>query len=481
MWVHNCGKLVYIEIVFLPTLEVNWRMCMDPQGVWENVLAELELSLSKANFSTWIKPVSLVDLNEEGKKKIAKVRVPSGFHQKIIEERYWGNISKVLRKNLGEDVELEFEISATEKAEDEKKEKSKGPLFATAKNKSKEDKADRGFLNPRLTFDTFVVGSSNNFAHAAAQGVISNPGKKYNPLFIYGGVGLGKTHLMHAIGHALLDRYPEYEILYIPTETFASELISSLQSKKTSSFKKRYRSCDVLLVDDIQFISGKEFTQEEFFHTFNELYMNQKQIILTSDRPPQEIPKVEERLSSRFMGGLTVDIQEPDYEMRIMILRQKMGEMGEEVENQALELIAENVQSNVRELEGVFRRIIAKAGAQGREVDEELVSEFFGVEKKRKSKKVRPASVIAKTAKYFEFKSSDLKSKSRKAPIANARHIAMYILKTELDPSYEKIGGMFGGRDHTTVMHGVEKISAAKRKDSQIRRDISEIKNLIFS
>lgn len=454
---------------------------MDPKEIWSSVVAELEVALSNVNFSTWIKPLKLDSLAEVDGRYIATIFVPSGFHQQIIEQRYYGKIQASLKKLVGDQVELSLQVSQ----DDTSQAVSETPLFATAQNppasSSSSDRANRGFLNPRLTFDSFVVGSSNNFAHAAAQGVINNPGRKYNPLFIYGGVGLGKTHLMHAIGHALLDKYPDYTILYIPAETFANELISSLQSKRTSSFKKRYRSCDVLLVDDIQFISGKEFTQEEFFHTFNELYMAESQIILTSDRPPQEIPRVEERLSSRFMGGLTVDIQPPDYEMRVGILQQKMSEMGVEMSPKALELVADNVSTNVRELEGIFRRIVALAESQNQAVDVGLVSEFFGIEKQRKSKRVRPTSIIAKTANYYDYKSSDLKGKSRKAPIAMARHIAMYLMKTELDSPYERIGELFGGRDHTTAMHGVEKVGGIVRSNPQMRTEVSEIKDLIFS
>lgn len=453
---------------------------MEPQNVWKGVLAEFELSISQVNFETWIKPLFLKSISViDDKKQIAEIGCPSGFHQQIIEQRYQGKIQNAIKRITGLDTEISLKVEIQTRTDESFKNNS--PLFEQRiELQPKRKLGDRSALNNRLTFDSFVVGSSNNFAHAAAQGVIKNPGKKYNPLFIYGGVGLGKTHLMHAIGHALLDSNPDLNILYISAETFASELISSLQSKKTASFKKRYRSCDALLIDDIQFISGKEFTQEEFFHTFNELYMSERQIILTSDRPPQEIPKIEERLSSRFMGGLTVDIQPPDFEMRMAILKQKMSEMDIEISSEALEIIAELVETNARELEGTFRRITALADTRQEPIDGELVREFFGVEKERKSKKIRPTSVIAKTAKYYDYKSSELKGKSRKAPLANARHIAMYIIKKELDTPYEKIGSLFGGRDHTTIMHGVEKIDLEMRANPQIRKEVGEIKKLIF-
>ncbi len=461
---------------------------MEVNSVWKSALAELELSLSRANFETWIKPTKLIELKSNGSNLLAQLQVPSGFYQQMLSQRYVGQIQNVLEKRLGKHVEIVFTVSQSQSLEKDKITKSsqnseEQPLFAMAQNSSNNslDRSRRGFLNPRLTFDTFVVGSSNNFAHAAALGVVQNPGRKYNPLFIYGGVGLGKTHLMHAIGHALLDKYPDFKILYISTETFVNDLISSLKSKKTTAFKKRYRSCDVLLVDDIQFISGKESTQEEFFHTFNELYMAEKQIILTSDRPPEEIPRVEERLTSRFLGGLTVDIQPPDFEMRVGILQQKVKEIGIEAEAEALEIIAEKVSKNVRELEGELKKVLALAEMRGMSLNKEIVEAHFGTKKqKRERKRVRPTSVIARTAKYFELSSSDVRGKSRKAPIVHARHMAMYILKSELNLSLERIGELFGGRDHTTVMHGVDKIKTLINKDNKTADEYREICGLIW-
>lgn len=451
---------------------------MKKEEVWQGVLADLEVSLSRVNFSTWIKPIKLKEVRAVGGRLVAEIGVPSGFYQQMLERRYQGQIQAALERLLGQETEVVFKVTGEELGGGDN-----SPLFATAQNppNGQRDRKKRGFLNPRLTFENFVVGSSNNLAHAAAQGIVQNPGRKYNPLFIYGGVGLGKTHLMHAIGHALLDKYPEFTILYISAEKFVNDLIDSLKSKKTTTFKKKYRSCDVLLVDDIQFISGKETTQEEFFHTFNELYMSERQIILTSDRPPDEIPRIEERLSSRFMGGLTVDIQPPDFEMRVGILQQKAKEMGVVVEQRSLEMIAEKVTSNVRELEGVFRKIVAMAETRGGRVERELVREFLGKKEEGRIRKIRPSSVIAKTAKYYGLSSSDLKGKSRKAPVVAARHAAMYLLKTELGIPYMRIGDLFGGRDHTTVMHGVEKIEEMRKTSPQIRQNLEEIKDLILA
>ena len=458
---------------------------MDLKSVWKSVLAEMEIGLSRVNFETWIKPTKLIDLRfQEGERVVAEVGVPSGFYQQMLRQRYQRQIEEIIAKNIQQPVRVVFKVE--QQPAEESVVKEERPLFALAQNDpdNRTDKSRRGFLNPRLTFETFVVGSSNNLAHAAALGVVENPGRKYNPLFIYGGVGLGKTHLMHAIGHALLDRYPDFKILYISAETFVNDLIMSLRSKQTTSFKKRYRSCDVLLVDDIQFISGKESTQEEFFHTFNELYMAEKQIILTSDRPPNEIPRIEERLSSRFMGGLTVDVQPPDFEMRVGILQQKAKEMGVVIEQGVLEIVADKVTSNVRELEGVFRKIIAAAELKGEELSTQLVEEFFGQEGRRESgnqrKRVRPTSIIAKTARYFDLPSSEVRGKSRKAPIVHARHIAMYILKTDLRLPLERIGDLFGGRDHTTVMHGIEKIKLLATKNRVVEEEIKNIREIVW-
>ena len=450
---------------------------MDNQDLWKAVLSELELSISGVNYSTWIKPLNLIAIEDRGEgKSLTIIQCPSPYHKHMVEQRYHAQIQKSLERITEQKTEVVFEVG-------KKKSSPEAELFAPLFSQTGVGNTKSGAhnLNPRLTFETYVVGSSNNFAHAAAQGVVKSPGKKYNPLFIYGGVGLGKTHLMHAVGHELFKLHPDWNILYISAETFANDLISSLQSKKTTTFKKRYRSCDLLMVDDIQFISGKEFTQEEFFHTFNELHMNERQIILSSDRPPQEMAKIEERLSSRFMGGLTVDIQPPDFEMRVAILTQKAKEMGLSIPPESISLVAEKTATNIRELEGVFRKVVAVADQRGGEISGELVREFFGVEQERRTQRIRPSLVINKTAQYFEYKTGDLTGKSRKAPITNARHIAMYLIKTELDIPYEQIGELFGGRDHTTAMHGVLKVTEGIKTEAEVAKHIADIKHMVFS
>jgi len=282
---------------------------------------------------------------------------------------------------------------------------------------------------------------------------------------------------MHAIGHAIYKDHPDWNIMYISAETFGSDLIASLQNKRTAAFKKKYRAPNVLLIDDIQFIAGKEYTQEEFFHTFNELYMSERQIVLTSDRPPQEIPKIEERLSSRFMGGLMVDIQSPDFETRVAILTQKCEVMKISIPPEAISLIAERTTTNIRELEGALQGVLTKALPSGGEITSDMVREYFGAEHERRTQRIRPNNVIAKTAQYFAFKPSELTGASRKAPLAAARHTAMYLLYNDLQLPYEQVGRLFGGRDHTTVIHAVDKITEKIKTDPSMAKIIADIKH----
>lgn len=446
---------------------------MDTQSIWKAVLADLELSISSVNFSTWVKPLSLVSLENVGEKKLATISCPAAYHQQMLETRYQAQIQKSLERITDSTIEIATTVGKTHVSP---LPSTEAPLFDSP-GESPIEGSGKHNLNPRLTFDTYVVGSSNNFAYAAAQGASKSPGTRYNPLFIYGGVGLGKTHLMHAVGHVIYKDHPNWDIMYISAETFGSDLIASLQSKKTAQFKKKYRAPNVLLIDDVQFIAGKEYIQEEFFHTFNELYMSQRQIILTSDRPPQEISKLEERLSSRFMGGLMVDVQTPDFETRMAILTQKCESLGVTVPGDALSLVAERAITNIRELEGTLQGILSKAMADRTDVTSDLVREFFGAEKERRTQRVRPSTIISKTAQYFSYKPSDLTGSSRKAPLATARHTAMYVLYTDMNIPYEQIGMLFGGRDHTTVMHAVEKITERLKTDPGIGKIIADIKH----
>ncbi len=446
---------------------------MDATTVWKAILTELELSLSKTYFAGYIKPLTLIALEKGDERTILTLLCPTPYHSQMLEDRYGRFIVSAAERLLDTKCVLRYEIGKDNSGD---KSGSTMPLFSPPQKNNITQGSGIHNLNPRLIFDTYIVGSSNNFAYAAGQGVAKNPGLRYNPLFIYGGVGLGKTHLMHAIGHAIYTDHPDWDILYISAETFGSDLIASLKAKRTDSFKKKYRAPNVLLIDDIQFIAGKEYIQEEFFHTFNQLYLSQRQIILTSDKPPQEIQGLEERLVSRFMGGITVDVQIPDYETRVAILTQKCETLGIEAPIEALSLLAERPVSSIRELEGALTSLLARANSRGSEMNAALVQEQLGTMDERRTQHIRPQTVINKTAHYFEYKTGDLTGKSRKSPLTTARHVAMYLLYQELNVPYEQIGELLGGRDHTTAMHGVEKISTLIQADPKMAKIVTDIK-----
>jgi chromosomal replication initiator protein len=447
---------------------------MDIISTWKAVLGELEISISPVYFPTWIKPLSIESIERTSEEsQLVTILCPSAYHQTMVTQRYQGQIQRSLERICGTKTELAYIIGKDPTVSTNQ---TPTPLFDPAPPTVTHG-AGHNNLNPRLTFETYVVGGSNNFAYAAASGAAKSPGTRYNPLFIYGGVGLGKTHLMQAVGHAIYADHPDWNIMYISAETFGSDLIASLQNKKTPAFKKKYRAPNVLLVDDIQFIAGKEYIQEEFFHTFNELYMSQRQVILTSDRPPQEIAKLEERLSSRFMGGLMVDVQSPDFETRVAILTQKCESLNISIPSEAISLIAERTTTNIRELEGALQGIYTKAVPMGGEITSDIVREYFGAEKERRTQRIRPGSVITKAAQYFSFKPSELTGSSRKAPLTAARHTAMYILYNDLQLPYEQVGRLFGGRDHTTVIHAVEKITEQLKTDPGVAKIIADIKH----
>lgn len=448
---------------------------MDANRLWKAVLADLEVSLSHTYFAGYIKPLSLIALEQTQSEATLTLLCPTPYHIHMLQERYGKFIQGAGERILGKACVLKYEVGKETTGEIAKT--SEMPLFTKP---SKQQEMMRGSgthnLNPRLIFDSYIVGSSNNFAYAAGQGVAKSPGLRYNPLFIYGGVGLGKTHLMHAIGHAIYSDHPDWNILYLSAETFGSDLIASLKAKRTDSFKKKYRAPNVLLIDDIQFIAGKEYIQEEFFHTFNQLYLSQRQIVLTSDKPPQEISGLEERLVSRFMGGITVDVQIPDYETRVAILTQKCEVLGITVPIEAISLLAERPVSSIRELEGSLTSLLARAHSSGGEITASLVSEQLGTMTERRTQHLRPQTVISKTAHYFEYKTSDLTGKSRKAPLTTARHVAMYLLYQELGVPYEQIGELLGRRDHTTAMHGVQKIVNLIQADPKVAKIVTDIK-----
>lgn len=448
-------------------------LLMNEKDFWTQILEELRLSVSKPIFQTLLSQTELVSL----KNNIATVACPSPYVQNLVESRYYSLIKNTVDNQTKNNNSLVFVVQArTVKTNTE--EKKEAPLFDWQEQKKPRPETN---LNPKYTFSTLIVGNSNNFAHAAALAIVQNPGTSYNPFFIWGGVGVGKTHLMQAIGRAILEKNPEFKILYCPSETFANELVQALQSKAISVFKKKYRTPDVLLIDDIQFIAGKEYTQEEFFHTFNTLYMSGKQIVLTSDRRPEEISKIEERLTSRFMGGLTVDVQSPDFEMRVAILKAKSQERGVELDEQVITLLAQMITSNTRELEGTLSRVLTQSAAQNEPKPTlEFVKNFFGVKNQIHSKNIQPKSIISAVAKHFQAKTADILGSSRRKELVLPRQVAMYLLREETKTPLMQIGEILGGRDHTTVMHGVNKISQKFISDSGLRHEIMLIKQALY-
>jgi len=448
---------------------------MDLNRLWQNIQEEFKIAVSKATYQGILAQTRLVSL----KNNIATVGCPNTYFCELIEKRYYSLIKEVIDRQTKKNNSLVFVVDF--KVKKEKKEKL-GPLFKAKKNFSF-DKKNNGFnpetgLLPYYSFDTFVVGPTNNFAHAAALGIVKTPGNAYNPFFIWGGVGMGKTHLIQAIGNAITEQHPQLKVLYVAAETFTNELVHALQNKSITKFKEKYRTRDVLLVDDIQFIAGKEYSQEEFFHTFNSLYLSGHQIILTSDRKPEEIQPLEDRLISRFMGGLTVDIQPPDFEMRLAILKQKSKERNISVPEETLSFLAETIKSNARELEGALFQLINKAQSNNQEITPETARTLFGF-KKKQTRRISSRSVLAKTARYFSFKTKDLCGKSRKAEIVIARHVAMYVLRKDLNLPLIKIGELLGGKDHTTVIYAIKKIEQQFSVNQNLRHQIATIrKNL---
>ncbi len=454
---------------------------MDQNTIWKNTLEEIKVSVSPSVFQTFFSQSVLK--KKEG--DIATIAFPNPYLADLAQKRYYSLLKSALDNQTKANNSLLF---ITYKRPPEEKNGQPSPLFDQVSPKTTSTPTSSAptfsppkppsILHPKYIFNNYIVGNSNNFAYAAAQAVVENPGLAYNPLFIWGGVGVGKTHLMQATGHAILEKNPDLKLLYASAETFGNELIASIQQKTVSKFKNKYRKLDVFLIDDIQFIAGKEYTQEEFFHTFNALYMAGKQIILTSDKKPEEIQQLEDRLVSRFQGGLTVDIQHPDYETRLAILKQYISEKNISINPDALNLFATTVESNVREIEGKFRELTLQTSSQNiAQINLNSVQQFFGLKAKiGETKKITHRHAISLVSKHFKIKTSDLLGKSRKKDLVTARHIAAYLLRTDLDLPLQEIGRILGGRDHTSIMHAVDKIKHLFSTNQQIRHEIVTIR-----
>ena len=444
-------------------------MDADLKKIWAKTLETIKSELSEVSFNTWIKSCEPISISSD----TITISVPNSFTQDILDKRYKDLVANSIEVVCSKLYKIEFVIAS----EAYEKEELKNDASNNSSSKSIVVNDEMSStLNPKYTFNSFVIGNSNRFAHAASLAVAESPAKAYNPLFIYGGVGLGKTHLMHAIGHYILDNNPSARVVYVSSEKITNELINAIKDDKNEDFRNKYRNVDVLLIDDIQFIAGKERTQEEFFHTFNALHDANKQIILSSDRPPKEIPTLEDRLRSRFEWGLIADIQVPDFETRMAILKKKADVENLNVANEVMGYIATKIKSNIRELEGALIRIIAYSSLTNREVTVDLASEALkDIISKKQGKHITIDLIQDVVSSYFNLRVEDLKSQRRTRNVAHPRQIAMYLSRKLTDMSLPKIGEEFGGRDHTTVIHAYEKISENLKTDDSLQHTINDI------
>lgn len=438
------------------------------QETWEKTINILKGEITEVSFNTWIKSITPLSMDNS----TIRLGVPNDFTKGILSSRYKTLIENSLKMITSKKYNADFVIASEESIEETTR--------ATARpqriRESQSEEMPTTTLNPKYTFDSFVIGNSNRFAHAASLAVAESPAKAYNPLFIYGGVGLGKTHLMHAIGHYILQQNPKSKVVYVSSEKFTNDLINSIKDDKNVEFRNKYRNIDVLLIDDIQFIAGKESTQEEFFHTFNALHEADKQIILSSDRPPKEIPTLEDRLRSRFEWGLIADIQAPDYETRMAILKKKADVENLNIPNDVLVYIATKIKSNIRELEGALIRIVAFSSLTNKDITVDLAAEALkDIISGRQNKQITVELIQEVVSNYYSLRMEDFKSARRTRNVAFPRQIAMYLARKITDLSLPKIGEEFGGRDHTTVIHAYEKISQALKTDEQLQNAVKEI------
>ncbi len=441
---------------------------MTNQQLWQAILGNLELTLSKANFTTWFKNTQIIDKTEAG----LIVGVPNAFTKEWLQNKYHQDILKALKTIAPEVKEVKYQLVGGVTA----------PPQATKETaRVAPRKTENQSLNPKYIFNTFIVGQNNQLAHAASLAVSKKPGSVYNPLFIYGGVGLGKTHLMQAVGAEILKTRPDAKILYVSSERFTNEFVSALQQNRADQFKSLYRNVDVLLVDDIQFLAGREGTQEEFFHTFNALHQNNKQVVMTSDRLPKEIPAIEERLVSRFEWGMIADIQAPDFETRMAILKTKAKEKNYTIDPDVLTYIAETIQSNIRELEGALNRLMVYCQLNNTKPTlEQVKSVLVNVITPPKKRGVSAKKIIEVVSDFYNVTPEDLVKQSRKKEYVNPRQIAMYIIRKELETSLPSIGEFFGGRDHTTVIHAVDKIERVIKEKNSVKQEIALIHDRLY-
>lgn len=458
-------------------------MQKDAHALWHSVLGEVELTLSDANYAVYWSRVTLLRYDENE----VVFEVPNVFIKKQFETKFDPLVRDMLKKNGVTSPTLTYTIPSGSKKPRISREttieslqaSSQASTIANFPTPNPQPLSTRGNLNPRYTFDNFIVGSSNDLAYSASQAVASNPGLKYNPIYFYGGVGLGKTHLMQAIGNEILKNNPEARVLYVSSETFVNEFLDYIRFKK-KGFSDKYRNVDVLIVDDMQFIANKEKTQEEFFHTFNFLHQNNKQIIISSDKPPKSIPTLTERLRSRFEMGMSIDITMPDFETRCAIINAKAGLSGITLNSETVEFLANNIKTNIRELEGALNQLLAYAELHHVEPDVTTAEGLLGNVRRTRPQHLTSKQIIDKTAKHFQLDISEICGNKRDKHIVTPRQIAMYLLRSELHLSFPKIAGELGRKDHTTAIHSVEKIEKAIKLDFVIREQVNSIRERLY-
>lgn len=466
---------------------------MQQNSLWQAVLGEIELSVSHGNFVTWFKNTQLLQLTDE----TLVIGVVNVFMKQQLQVKYADLLLQTLQKNGVNPKTIEYKIVASQKSKPETEESllvaapaggatrsattSPAPTqTAPTRHGNSLSHSYRPGINERYTFDNFIVGASNELAFAACQAIAANPGTKYNPLFLYGGVGIGKTHLIQAAGNAFLANNPGAKVLYISTEQFVQEFVDALRFRKTAEFASYYRTADMLIVDDVQFIAGKDKMEEEFFHTFNALHQGNKQIIISSDRQPKDIPTIQDRLRSRFAWGMTIDMQIPDFETRVAILQTKASDHGVHLPMDVADHLASNVATNIRELEGALNQLLAFCEMRGLEPNLSIATSLLGVAKTR-PKHLSAKQIIERTARHFQIPLEDILGPKRDKDIVVPRQVAMYMLRSELHLSFPKIARELGRKDHTTAIHSVEKIEKESQLDASLRTAISEIKERLYA
>ena len=456
-------------------------MGLDKKTLWADVLASIRVSVSPAIFSTWFSQTHLASLTRMKERFVTEIGCNSAFIKNTIEARYFGLIQDTLTKSLSTPCDLSFIVKANPIRTSPDQETAT-PLFTESKNETENflNTLSRAKIRPGYSFENFAVSSANQMAHAAAEAVAQHPGTAYNPLFIWGGVGVGKTHLMLAVGSAAIKKNPDLKVLACTGESFTNDIIEGIRNKTTPTFRNKYRKLNLLLIDDIQFIAGKDTAQEEFFHTFNALHEKNKQVVLSSDRPPAAISALEERLCSRFEGGMIADIALPDFETRMAILKMKIQEKKADIDPKILEYIASNIKKNIRELEGALNQIITYQKVNNCPPDLEKTKTLLKNIISTPARRITPKKIIQNVAEFYDIKEADFMSSSRKKEVVRPRQIAMYLFRQELVSSYPFIGRKFGKRDHTTAIYACEKISQELEKNNKLKEEIELIKQLIY-